>query len=102
MSSEEKPGLHWSEATDTTTVPQIFKDRTVRKMFDLETEKFYTTDEVAAKLNVDKEVIRDLIRKEELFAIKIGKAYRITESDIQDFLYERYTRVNRGDKKEKP
>lgn len=98
MNPEEKSEQNWSFKSDDESVQEIFKDRTVRKMFDLKKGKFYTTDEVADILNVEKEVIRDLIRRNELFAIKIGKAYRVTESDIQDFLHERYTPVIRSKK----
>ena len=98
MNPEEKSEQNWSFKSDDESVQEIFKDRTVRKMFDLKKGKFYTTDQVADILNVEKEVIRDLIRRRELFAIKIGKAYRVTESDIQDFLHERYTPVIRSKK----
>jgi excisionase family DNA binding protein len=43
-------------------------------------------------------VIRDLIRKGELYAIKIGKSYRITDSDLQEFLADRYTRKKKVEK----
>ena len=76
-------------------------DREIRKKFELSTEKFYTTEEVADILKIEKEVIRDYIRKGELFAIKIGKAYRITDSDLQEFLHRRYTRYKAGDANKK-
>ena len=72
-------------------------ERDIRKRFELSTETFYTTEEVADILKIEKEVIRDYIRKGELFAIKIGKAYRITDSDLQEFLHRRYTRYKAGD-----
>lgn len=101
MNPEEKTEQNWSFTSDEESVQEIVKDRTVRKMFDLKKGKFYTTDQVADILNVEKEVIRDLIRRRELFAIKIGKAYRVTESDIQDFLYERYTKVKGSENPDK-
>lgn len=101
MTSEENPEKNWSFRESVPNyIETLAKDRIVRKMFDLDKEKFYTTDEVAEKLNIEKEVIRDLIRKGELYAIKIGKSYRITDSDLQEFLTDRYTRKKRSDKPE--
>jgi excisionase family DNA binding protein len=103
MTSEENPENNWSFRESVPNyIETLTKDRIVRKMFDLEVEKFYTTDEVAEKLNIEKEVIRDLIRKSELYAIKIGKSYRITDSDLQEFLIDRYTRNKRSEKAAEP
>ena len=62
------------------------------KPFKLEKGNFLKTEIVAEILDVESEVIRDLIRKGELYAIKVGRAYRITEQDLQEFLSNRYTR----------
>ena len=103
MISEENPDKNWSfEETDSGYLTRLARDRNVRKMFDLESETFYTTDEVAERLNIEKEVIRELIRKNELYAIKIGKSYRITDSDLQEFLSERYTRKKGSDETKNP
>ena len=103
MISEESPDRNRSfEETDSGYLTRLARDRNVRKMFDLESETFYTTDEVAERLNIEKEVIRELIRKNELYAIKIGKSYRITNSDLQEFLSERYTRKKGSDETKNP
>ena len=71
---------------------QLSQDRKVRSCFELKKGKFFRTDTVAEILDVEPEVIRELIRRKELSAIKIGKSYRITERDLQEFLNARYTR----------
>jgi len=70
-------------------------ERKVRNVFELQKGKFFRTDTVAEILDIEPEVIRDLIRRKELPAIKIGKSYRVTEADLQEFLNRRYTRRNR-------
>jgi excisionase family DNA binding protein len=54
-------------------------------------EKFYTTEEIADLLNVSTRVIRDIIKSNELIAIKIGREYRIRESDLEKFFKEHST-----------
>ena len=78
---------------------ELAKEREFRKSFELEKGKFLRTDAVAEILDIEPEVIRDLIRKGELYAIKIGKSYRVTEADLQEFLFQRYTRKRSGDQK---
>jgi len=78
---------------------ELAKEREFRKSFELEKGKFLRTDAVAEILDIEPEVIRDLIRKGELYAIKIGKSYRVTEADLQEFLFQRYTRRRSGDQK---
>lgn len=45
-----------------------------------------TIHDVAQTLNVDQRTIRELIRKNELRAIKIGKEWRVTESDLDAYV----------------
>lgn len=84
-----------SEVKEGPYLVQLARGRKVRNLFELEKGKFFRTDTVAEILDIEPEVIRDLIRKGELYAIKIGKSYRIAEVDLQDFLNSRYTRKNK-------
>lgn len=45
-----------------------------------------TIHDVAEKLNVDERTIRELIRKNELRAIKVGKEWRVTEDDLDAYV----------------
>jgi excisionase family DNA binding protein len=45
-----------------------------------------TIHDVAKHLNVDERTIRELIRKNELRAIKVGKEWRVTEEDLDDYV----------------
>jgi len=45
-----------------------------------------TIHDVAQNLNVDERTIRELIRKNELRAIKIGKEWRVTENDLDAYV----------------
>jgi excisionase family DNA binding protein len=55
-------------------------------------QHFYAIPEVAERLKVKEELIRELIRRGELHAFRIGKAYRITDDDIDDYLRSCSTR----------
>lgn len=93
----EKRSESWdfTEVNNAPYLVDLAKEREFRKKFELEKGKFLRTDSVAEILDIEPEVIRDLIRRGELYAIKIGKSYRVTESDLQEFLYKRYTRKNK-------
>lgn len=52
-------------------------------------ENHYSTDEVAEILSVPKSTIRLWIRNGKLTALKLGRSYRVRESDLQVFLKER-------------
>lgn len=54
-------------------------------------DKFYSTDELSELLNIPKRTIQYWIRQGDLVAIKLGKEYRIAESDLQAFLENRKT-----------
>lgn len=45
-----------------------------------------TIHDVAAKLNVDERTIRELIRKNELRAIKVGKEWRVARGDLDAYI----------------
>lgn len=45
-----------------------------------------TIHDVAAKLNIDERTVRELIRKNELRAIKIGKEWRVQEDDLEAYV----------------
>jgi len=53
--------------------------------------KYLTVREVAKKLDVTEDWIRDLIQAKELKAVKIGK-WRIKPEDIQAFINSRYNK----------
>lgn len=53
---------------------------------------FFTTREVAERLKLKEELVREMIRNGELHAYRIGKAYRIAGEDIEEFLRQRSTR----------
>lgn len=61
--------------------------------------KFYTLDEVADMLQVHYQHVYMMVRKGELPAVRIGKLYRIMETDFSDYLVRCRTV---GDKKSDP
>lgn len=92
MTDEQEPEKNWHFHTAPPSyLEELTKERIIRKKFELREGHFLSTEEVAKILSVKEEVVRDLIRKRELPAVKIGKAYRITEIDLQLFLNDRYT-----------
>lgn len=67
-------------------------------------EKFFTTEQVANILQVHPFTILKFIKEGKLKGIKLGRVYRIKESDIKKFLEERMTKgdsksSNRNDQK---
>ena len=51
-------------------------------------EKFFTTEQVASILQVHPFTILKFIKQGRLKGIKLGRVYRIKESDIKNFLEE--------------
>lgn len=51
-------------------------------------ENYYSVSQMADKLGMSQKGIRDLIHRHNLPASKIGKAYRIKESDFIRFFEE--------------
>mgnify|MGYP000956157869 CR=1 FL=1 len=58
-------------------------------------QHFYAIPEVAERLKIKEELVRELIRRGEIHAYRIGKAYRITDDDIDEFLRACSTRNER-------
>jgi excisionase family DNA binding protein len=54
------------------------------------TEKLYTTDEVAAICRVTIWTVREWIKEGKMKAVKPGKAYLITETDLKNYLEEQH------------
>lgn len=57
----------------------------------------YTVYEVAETLKLDAETIRRYINREKIRAYKIGKEWRIKESDLLEFI-ERQSNISKEDK----
>jgi excisionase family DNA binding protein len=60
-------------------------------------EQLLTVEQVAKQMQVHVETVRVWIRRGELIAINIGNEYRITRSDLNDFLERRKTDKGRKD-----
>ena len=54
-------------------------------------EKFLTTEQVASILQVHPFTILKFIKQGKLPGVKLGRVYRIMESDVKNFLEERMT-----------
>jgi excisionase family DNA binding protein len=50
------------------------------------TEKFMSVREVAKLLNVQKRTVQRLFQKKKLPGIKVGKEWRIKESDLEKWI----------------
>ena len=61
-------------------------------------EKFYTTEQVANILQVHPFTILKFIKQGKLKGIKLGRVYRIKESDVHLFLDERMTQPGKKEK----
>ena len=64
-------------------------------------EKFFTTEQVANILQVHPFTILKFIKEGKLKGIKLGRVYRIMESDIKNFLEERMTKKEKKPNVEK-
>jgi excisionase family DNA binding protein len=64
-------------------------------------EKFFTTEQVANILQVHPFTILKFIKQGKLKGIKLGRIYRIKESDINKFLEDRMTPGAKGSEKPK-
>jgi excisionase family DNA binding protein len=53
------------------------------------TIKLHTVEEVAGILKVKEQTVYDYINSKKLPAAKIGKAYRISDEDLEMFVEER-------------
>jgi excisionase family DNA binding protein len=54
-------------------------------------DKMLSVEEVAGELGVNPETVRVWIRSGELVAFSIGKGYRISRADLEDFIRRRRT-----------
>jgi excisionase family DNA binding protein len=54
-------------------------------------DKMLSVEEVATELGVNPETVRVWIRAGELVALSIGKGYRISRADLDDFIRRRRT-----------
>lgn len=50
------------------------------------TQILYTTEEIAKMLKINKETLLRFIREKKIKAIKIGREYRIKESDYNAYI----------------
>jgi excisionase family DNA binding protein len=58
-------------------------------------EKMLSVEEIADELGVNPETVRIWIRSGELVAYNIGKGYRISRADLEDFIKRRRTDYKR-------
>lgn len=65
-------------------------------------ENFFTTEQVANILQVHPFTILKFIKEGKLQGIKLGRVYRIKESDVQIFLDGRSTQPRKSTKNETP
>ena len=63
---------------------------------ELSSERLMTVSEVAELMRVSNMTVYRLIKSGQLSAIRVGKNYRIRETDVQRYLSDRSVRV-RGD-----
>jgi len=54
-------------------------------------DKMLSVEEIADELGVNPETVRVWIRSGELVALSIGKGYRISRADLDDFIRRRRT-----------
>ena len=54
-------------------------------------DKFYTTEDVGEILCIQPRAVTRWIREGRLVAVKLGKEYRISESELERFIKERET-----------
>lgn len=59
-------------------------------------ENFLTTDQVANILQIHPFTVLKFIKEGKLKGIKLGRVYRIKESDVHEFLEERMTRKDKN------
>ena len=81
------------EATVVETVtPEVTP---VEVVFDPETEKLYTTSEVATMFSVSSETVRDWIAQGKLPAIRLGSTHlRVTRTNLMKFANHKYEQAS--------
>ena len=66
-------------------------------------DKMLSVEDIADELGVNPETVRVWIRSGELVAFSIGKGYRISRADLDDFIRRRRTDYKkRRDENEEP
>jgi excisionase family DNA binding protein len=66
-------------------------------------DKMLSVEDIADELGVNPETVRVWIRSGELVALSIGKGYRISRADLDDFIRRRRTDYKkRRDETEEP
>ena len=63
-----------------------------RMMSVTEVERFFTVDEIAARLQVSDQTVRRWVKSGKLIAFKPGKELRIHPTDLEEFLESRKVR----------
>jgi excisionase family DNA binding protein len=58
-------------------------------------ERYMTLPELAERLKVSRQTVYRWVRSGDLHAYKVGHDYRITESDLKEFLQQRSNRPER-------
>ena len=54
-------------------------------------KEYLTVEQIAKELGLSAETILRWIRNKDLKAYRLGKTYRVTREDYQEFLDQRYT-----------
>ncbi len=57
---------------------------------DLSDSQFLTIAEVAAKIRVSKMTVYRIVHSGELPAVRVGRSFRVTEDDVQEYLRKSY------------
>ena len=60
-----------------------------------------TTEEVAEKLKVSKYTVYEMIKRGKIQALRIGRVYRITENDLDEYLKSCLTAAKEGEQNER-
>lgn len=54
-------------------------------MLEIKGEKYYSTQELSEKLNLNPATVRRWIHSGKLYAVKVGKGFVISESSLKEF-----------------
>lgn len=57
---------------------------------DISEVKFLTVAEVAAMMRVSKMTVYRLVHGGDLPAVRVGRSFRVTEKDVQDYLHKSF------------
>jgi excisionase family DNA binding protein len=90
--AHEIEGRHEALVADEVLVEHV-EDVTVPKRRPFVGDRLLTVGEVAATMRVSNMTVYRLIKAGQLAAIRVGKNYRIRESDVNRYLSDRSVRV---------